>query len=256
MNNSAESEEHYQWLIEEALIPENDRTEKDEDGQVYSTSLIAEVMLRREAKARGDEAVLARLAEKDAAREKKRQSPFNRLAYDMLDSPVPAHGTFDSEREIRYWARPIQYPRALRKRAGQERCGRCGRWALRCKCSGKAADAMRRRERLRLDEIDTVEAKAKDRAVEAGTYDGKRKKRRGKNRRRYGPFGLDDLPEEDSHDYHALLLGLFEVDNRDEWRADWTLPDEVWERLEAAYRALPRAPRRPKRRPRWSWGKS
>jgi hypothetical protein len=46
------------------------------------------------------------------------------------------------------------------------------------------------------------------------------------------------LPEEGTPDYYALLLGFFKVDNAEEWRADWTLPDEVWARLEAEYEAL------------------
>lgn len=67
--------------------------------------------------------------------------------------------------------------------------------------------------------------------------EGKRTQRI-KHRRRYGPFTQADLPEEGTPDYYALLLGFFKVDNAEEWRADWTLPDEVWARLEAEYEAL------------------
>lgn len=192
--------------------------------------------LRGEAEKRGDHETLDALDIRRKAQlaEGKRmsQSPSRRLGEDMVEDQLaredPEHVRF-----VRLLSRPFWFPRALRKRVGQERCKRCGRWGSRCTCSGKAAEQIKVREREELDKIDKAAAEAERDARKDGTAVRKRKRKKV-----WGPYTEADLPEAGTYEYNALLVGLFAGRRTEEWRASWTLPEEVWTRLEAEYKAL------------------
>jgi hypothetical protein len=222
--------EEYLWMQEQVFGPSFCLTRADDE--VPPGKALA-LPLRVEAKRREDHEVLAALdaLAREDRRKRKKHSPSSRLGEDFEHDNYESRNDPVQQRFYHVLARPALFERALRKRVGQERCGRCRRWVYRCKCTGAAAEAMRARERVILDEIDDAAAQAESAAIANGTAI------RTKNPKTYGPLYFSDLPDEGSHEFTVLLVGLFARWNSEDWRASWRLPDEVWTDLEDEYDA-------------------
>ncbi len=222
----------YLWMQEQVFGPSFCLTRVNDEAPAGTAF---ELPLRVEAKRREDHEVLAALDALARKQRRKKRLPSQRLSEDIGYDNYESRNDPVQQRFFRVLARPWQYKRALRKRVGQERCGRCQRWAFRCECTGEVAEARRDRERVILDEIDAAAAEAESAAIKNGTAI------RTKNPKIYGPYDVSELPEPGSWEFNTLLLGLFGRYNSEDWRASWRLPDEVWTDLEDEYDAKFRA---------------